>query len=260
MKSKQLNTETPPIDAYLFYRSFFEATKPLYEAGDLENYAKINYYLHNWAFNDVYPDFTEESMIVKSLFLVCEKQIKASIANYQKAKKCGEYGKLGAEYGKLGAEYGKLGGRPKKEQEETPLEGAENNPPLGGIDNPPLIYNINKNKNNNINNDINNDIVLSCLAQSQKNEIEQQPQNNNNSDSMPNSFQEVFSFYHSECLPITPQRFLKYASSHDWTDNNGEKIKNWKGAYIKLCEQATPEEQYNENLNFQECFEEWQNS
>ena len=236
MKSKQLNTETPPIDAYLFYRSFFEATKPLYEAGDLENYAKINYYLHNWAFNDVYPDFTGESMIVKSLFLVCEKQIKASIANYQKAKKCAEYGKLGAEYGKLGAEYGKLGGRPKKEQEETPLEGAENNPPLGGIDNPPLIYNKNKNININNNKDRDSDGKPSPVFVSPF--------------LIPN-YEEVFNFYHEKKLLISPERFYKLNERNKWTVN-GEPLKNWKLAYEQLSEQATPDEEYNENLTLEE--------
>lgn len=236
MKNNKLNTDTPPIDAYLFYRSFFEATKPLYEASDFENYAKINYYLHNWAFNDVYPDFTGESMIVKSLFLVCEKQIKASIANYQKTKDLAKYGKLGAEYGKLGAEYGKLGGRPKKEQKETPLEGAENNPPLGGIDNPPLIYNKNKNKNININIDKDCDGVPSPVFLSPF--------------SIP-SFEEVFNFYHQNKLPITPERFFKLNALNDWVIN-GEPCKNWQLAYFELCKQATPDEEYNENLTLEE--------
>lgn len=202
--------ETPPINSYVFYKSFFEATRELYENGDYKSYAEANYYLHNYAFNNVIPDLSKTNIVVRSIFPICSKQIEASIKNYQQSKKCGEFGKLGAE-------FGKLGGRPKKNKD--PAEGLNEKPPEG-LNNNPLNINSNVNDNDNVTvNENDNNFDNDCAAR--------EPLN-------------IHNFYLKKKLAVLPYEFFKYNEKHGW-EIDGKPIENWQGAYLRMDAKRQPD-------------------
>ena len=68
------------------------------------------------------------------------------------------------------------------------------------------------------------------------------------------NIQEVFNFYHEQKLDISPENFFKYNEVRNWIDKRtGQPIKDWKLAYLAMNEQATPDEQYNEDLTLNDC-------
>lgn len=71
---------------------------------------------------------------------------------------------------------------------------------------------------------------------------------------IPPTAKQVYDFYLVHRLNILPSKFYKYQTSRDWKDENGNEIKNWRGAYIAMneadinSEAETPE--HNPNLVF----------
>ena len=55
---------------------------------------------------------------------------------------------------------------------------------------------------------------------------------------------EVFAFYHENKLAIKPDRFWNYNNKKKW------KVKDWKSAYLGMCERFTLDEEYDESLTF----------
>lgn len=55
---------------------------------------------------------------------------------------------------------------------------------------------------------------------------------------------EVFDFYHENKLAIKPDRFWNYNNKKKW------KVKDWKSAYLGMCERFTLDEEYDESLTF----------
>ena len=60
----------------------------------------------------------------------------------------------------------------------------------------------------------------------------------------------IFAYYHENKLPVSPQRFWNYNNHRKWRDKNGVKIKDWKNAYLKMCESATVDEEYDSTILF----------
>lgn len=67
------------------------------------------------------------------------------------------------------------------------------------------------------------------------------------------SFEEVFNFYHEKKLDIPPETFYKYNLKNNWKLKNGEKMQNWKGAYLAMNKQAFPDQNYNNELTLEEA-------
>ena len=53
---------------------------------------------------------------------------------------------------------------------------------------------------------------------------------------------DVFTFYKEYELSISPERFWRYNNKKGWIDKHGIKIKNWKNAYLEMCNSYTPDE------------------
>jgi hypothetical protein len=118
-------------DSFVFYRSFFEASKHL----DTENKAALLDAIIEFALNHKQ---TELPPTAAGMFCLIKPQLEA---NYRKAVN-----------GSKGGKYGKLGGRPKKEI--TPEKPLEN--PTGVIgENPIQTPNANVNANANVNENVN---------------------------------------------------------------------------------------------------------
>jgi len=92
-----MNLKAKSRDSFIFYRSFYEATRelPISEQGYMYN-AIAEYVLIG-----VIPKF---EVVSKLIWILIKPQLDANIKRYEDGKK----------YGQRGAKYGKLGGRPKK--------------------------------------------------------------------------------------------------------------------------------------------------
>jgi len=108
-------------DSFIFYRSFFEATKPLGETQKAELFDAICAY----ALDNNCPN--ENSPIVTAMFSLIKPQLDANYKRFVNGKK--------------GADFGKLGGRPKT--------------PKKPLKNPKLTPNVNVNVNGNVNDNVN---------------------------------------------------------------------------------------------------------
>lgn len=121
-------------------------------------------------------------------------------------------------------------------------------------------------KNNNVTEDCYNVTkdcynVQKCNTESRDKRIELREKKDKDCDGKPSpvfvspflipNYEEVFNFYHEKKLLIPPERFYKLNERNKWTVN-GEPLKNWKLAYEQLSEQATPDEEYNENLTIED--------
>lgn len=64
--------------------------------------------------------------------------------------------------------------------------------------------------------------------------------------------EKVFEYYHEKKLAVSPQRFWKYNNNRKWRDKNGKRIKDWKKAYLQMCDSFTVDEEYDRKLAFKE--------
>lgn len=71
---------------------------------------------------------------------------------------------------------------------------------------------------------------------------------------IPPTAKQVYDFYLVHRLNILPSKFYKYQAARDWKDENGNEIKNWRGAYIAMNESDKNSEaetlEHNPNLVF----------
>ena len=93
-------------DSFVFYRSFYEATKILNDA-QVVSFLRI---LCSYALDGEEPNLDQCDKEVRILYLLIKPQIDA---NERKREK-GKYGILGKEFGERGKMFGKMGGRPPK--------------------------------------------------------------------------------------------------------------------------------------------------
>ena len=82
---------------------------------------------------------------------------------------------------------------------------------------------------------------------------------NNDCDGKPSpdvpSLEEIFNFYHLQKLAISPIDFYKRGLKTNWSNNEGQPLENWKGAYIAMCKEwATPSDNYNEDLTLEDVY------
>jgi len=107
-------------DSFIFYRSFFEATKPLSQEQKAELFDAICFY-------SLDQEQIQLDPICTAMFSLIKPQLDANYKRFVNGKK--------------GADFGKLGGRPKT--------------PKKPLDNPKLTPNVNVNVNGNVNDNVN---------------------------------------------------------------------------------------------------------
>ena len=107
-------------DSFIFYRSFFEATKPLSQDQKAELFDAICFY-------SLDQEQIQLDPICTAMFSLIKPQLDANYKRFVNGKK--------------GADFGKLGGRPKT--------------PKKPLDNPKLTPNVNVNVNGNVNDNVN---------------------------------------------------------------------------------------------------------
>lgn len=101
-------------ESFVFYKSFYEATKDL----DPVDYNSAMRAVIEYALNGVQPK--NLTPIAKVIFTLIKPQIDANNKRYINGCK-------GGEFGHLGAEYGHLGGRPRKSPQKPPIKPPNEN-------------------------------------------------------------------------------------------------------------------------------------
>ena len=63
--------------------------------------------------------------------------------------------------------------------------------------------------------------------------------------------EDVFNFYITNKLPISPERFWRYNNKRKWKDKEGKPIKDWQRSYLEMCEGSlTLDEKFDPDLKF----------
>ena len=61
----------------------------------------------------------------------------------------------------------------------------------------------------------------------------------------------VYQFYITNKLPISPERFWRYNNKRKWKDKDGKPIKDWQRSYLEMCEGSlTLDEKFEPDLKF----------
>lgn len=178
------------IESFVFYRSFYEATKRIPKRHRSALYDAIFDYI----FEQKEPQLEGTS---DALWCSFKPQLDANLKRYANAKK--------------GGKYGKTGGRPRKEGEnKKPLKGFEKKTP-----------NVNVNDNDNVNVNVNENVNDKGLTETR---TSLPP-----SEKICQAYIDMRATTRGIAPDFNASKFISYYNARDWMSGN-TKIADWKAA------------------------------